>query len=266
MALLTLAPARALGAGPGLRPGVPEPLVGESITDIDAAQAGEVEVDLDAAILTRTRNSRTGSWSSSIEAEWRANEKLGLAAELQLGSNFGDQPGADKQREEKLWGLRVAASWAVWNDFRRELHLQAEVSAALFYDDASAEEVELGAPALPYVARLHGAWRAGRFNLRLVAGAGWGPVVHHLPVYASAALLWEAGRLVGRYRRAFFGVELGFDGGRRSPLVVIPEVAVHTAAFSVETRIGLAAPLLVGLGGELSPGALLRITVELDRD
>src|SRR2546425_5121584 len=66
-----------------VRAKMPEPLLTESITDLDGARAGEVEVDVNGLVLRRT--SAVRQWQTSVEVEWRALERLGLALDLGVG-------------------------------------------------------------------------------------------------------------------------------------------------------------------------------------
>src|SRR2546429_3571929 len=52
-----------------VRARMPEPLLTESITDLDGALAGEVEIDVSASVLRGTTG--PGQWQSSVEVEWR---------------------------------------------------------------------------------------------------------------------------------------------------------------------------------------------------
>jgi hypothetical protein len=70
---------------------MPEPLLGESITDLDGANAGEVEIDLNGMALRRATTA--GAWSSGP-----------------LGSPGG-----------AALSLRVATSFVLFRDFARDL-------------------------------------------------------------------------------------------------------------------------------------------------
>ena len=66
---------------------MPEPLLTESITDLDGLDANEVELDGNA-FGGRSAAAAT-VWQSSLEAEWRALERLGLALEVGLSGATG---------------------------------------------------------------------------------------------------------------------------------------------------------------------------------
>src|SRR5207245_9399025 len=72
-----------------VRARMPEPLLTESITDLDGALAGEVEIDVSASVLRRATG--PGQWQSSVEVEWRAVERLGLALERGVGRGRGSR-------------------------------------------------------------------------------------------------------------------------------------------------------------------------------
>ena len=58
---------------------MPEPVLEESITDIDRDEAGELEAD---AIAGGTRSGDgVRRWQSSVEVEWAATRDLGVALE-----------------------------------------------------------------------------------------------------------------------------------------------------------------------------------------
>ena len=55
---------------------MPEPLIGESVTDLDGTEAGELEVDATGLV-----HPPDGFWSSGVEVEWRALPRLGISLE-----------------------------------------------------------------------------------------------------------------------------------------------------------------------------------------
>src|SRR2546421_4566537 len=70
-----------------VRARMPEPLLTESITDLDGALAGEVEIDVSASVLRGTNG--PGQWQSSVEVEWRGVGGVGPSA------GTGGGPGVD---------------------------------------------------------------------------------------------------------------------------------------------------------------------------
>src|SRR5215470_9327198 len=128
---------------------MPEPLVHESLTDIDGVEAGEVEIDT-------TGSAGRNAWSSTVEIEWRALSRLGLAIEAGAAD-----AGAGTDGE-----LRIGASVPVVHDFKHDLHLMIE-GGARFPEDTG--EAEPGDTALPYFIGVRAGWRLGALTLR--AGA-----------------------------------------------------------------------------------------------
>src|SRR5580692_6929613 len=72
-ALLAVADTAAERAG-----NIPEPIVAETITDIDGVTGGEVEVDLTGYATSHVQ-------SASLEVEWRVFSRLGVELEAGLG-------------------------------------------------------------------------------------------------------------------------------------------------------------------------------------
>src|SRR5207245_9226545 len=65
-----------------VRARMPEPLLTESITDLDGALAGEVEIDVSASVLRGTTG--PGQWQSRVEVTRVALESLGIYLVLGL--------------------------------------------------------------------------------------------------------------------------------------------------------------------------------------
>ena len=246
-------------AGEPTRARMPEPLVGESITDIDTNEPGELEVDIGGAWVARADGIRR--WASTVELEARPNRRLGIAAEVSVD-------GTDDTRAATTaaGNLRLGASWALLDSWRHDFHLQIVGEARVYSsDDRGAAEIVLEpeVSSLPYAVGLHGAVRWGRINLRAtLVGIAGGPLT--VPLAANVAILVE-----GRIRTSpyFVGVELNADGGRITPFAVIPEGAITPVLWTLPVRIGLAAPIFSSdRRRTIAAGALLRLTVELDRD
>ena len=86
-----------------VRAKMPEPQLTESITDLDGARAGKVEV------------------------EWRALERLGLALDLGVGRVL------DGATSPAI-SVRPAANWVLTHSPPLDFHLMAEVSARISHD------------------------------------------------------------------------------------------------------------------------------------
>jgi hypothetical protein len=234
------------------REAIAEPLVGETVTDIDAEEVGEVEVDL--TLLGASRYDRTSFGSGELEAEAKLTSRIGVSIAVELA---GDQKSAVGAA-----GLRLAASCALFHDRAHDVHLQLEAAARVFESDLLAEPTRID-DAAPYEVGLRAAWRRGAFTSRLGLGLSIGGV-ESVPLWFDVALLGEWGR---HGRRSFAGLELLTDWSSNVPLTAIPEVAVGFQLGDVPLRIGVGMPLAVGYRwGDLSVGALLRVMLELDRD
>lgn len=244
----------ALAAGAQPLPKLPEPLLGESITDLDAPGAGELELDLTAHLLA-PRAGREGGWGLSLEAEWRALDRLGLALEVGLAGEAGGPALA----------LRPGASFALLADPARQVWLQAEVTARLLDAEEAAGPGEPGEAARAVAAGLRGGLRLGAWTLRGALGAGLGgPSVHAVPARAQLALLRALGP-GGAW--GFWGAEVEADWARRAPFWVAPQLVLDGAPLGVPARLGLALTAAPPGGGEpWRLGALVRILFELDAD
>jgi hypothetical protein len=224
----------ALAGGAGRLEHMPEPLVAESLTDIDGEEAGEVEIDMTALGARRM-------WSSSVEIEWRALARLGLGVEA----------GADDDGHDTDGGARVGASVPL---LHRGVHLMLEGSARL---PADAGELEPGEAALPYAIGLRAGWRRGRLALRGGSDLEWSAD------RASAVVSGAALVSFGREDRGFCGIEVLVDAARAASLALVPEAAVLLDA-RVPVRVGLAAPIAIDpSSGEATLAGLLRVVLEL---
>src|SRR5260370_30376570 len=116
-------PARAAEGQPGKTP-MPEPLIGESITDLDRSEAGELEIDF-TVVARRTRLPTLSVGSGAIELEWGVTRDLGLAVEVGISKGLGP----DSALVSFEPGLRVAAAGGLIHDFARDIHLHLESSA-----------------------------------------------------------------------------------------------------------------------------------------
>jgi hypothetical protein len=235
---------------------MPEPLIGESITDLARSEQGELEVDLTGTLRPATATT-SALWAGSLEAEWRATERLGLAMEVGF-SNAGADPGSSGSTETSF---RAAASWALLHDFARDFHLQAEASVRLLRENEAdlGRLVDPGNSRLPVSFGLRGGIRQGAWTVRgaLGAAAGGGSA-HAVPLRGDISLFGEfrCGGICG-----FAGLELDGDWSWRDPWLLAPTVVFDGARFGLPLRLGLAAPL--ALSAEGTRGAvLLRLIYE----
>jgi len=229
---------------------MPEPLITESITDLDGDQAGELELDLDG--LLGTRRDASADWQGALEVEWRALERLGLSLELDLGGALGSS--------DTVIAVRPAASWLLLHQRPLDLHLMVELSLRLPTSaDADHEPAE---GAMPLNGGLRAGLRSGAWTARGFLGAGVGAgSAHALPLRLEAALLWERPSLL------FLGVESRADWSVRAPWTLAPDLVLRGRRFGLPFDVGVAAPWSLGArSGEPQLGILLRLMLELDHD
>jgi hypothetical protein len=236
---------------------MPEPLIGETITDIDGVEAGELEVDL-AGIAQPARNGGAGAWSGALEMEWRATSRLGLGLEVGLRGPLG----AAAAGCARAVSLRSAASVALLHDPAHDFHLMAEASAQL--EGEGTLPSDPGDPALPARFGLRAGLRQGLVTLRAGAGLGVGSgSARRVPLRTGLAVLFQVGPAG---QSGFAGVEIDADWARRTPLVLAPQVVVDAKPLGLPALFGLALPLrLDPEGHEPRLGFLLRVMVEIDR-
>jgi hypothetical protein len=234
------------------RDAIAEPLVGETVTDIDADEVGEVEVDL--TLVGGSRYDRTSFGSGELEAEAKLTSRIGVSISIDLA---GDQKSA-----VGAVGLRLGASCALLHDRAHDFHLQLEAAARVFETDLAADAARID-DAAPYEVGLRAAWRRGAFTTRWGLGVSIGGA-KPVPLWLDVALLGEWGR---RGRRSFAGLEVLNDWSSNIPFTAIPEVAVGFQIGDTPLRVGVGMPVTVGYrSSDLSLGALLRLMLELDRD
>ena len=229
---------------------IPEPVLEESITDIDRAEAGELEAE---GILGVTRDGAgRRTQQTGIEAEWGVTDRLGLA--LETGTSRRDE-----DRRQQFAGVQLGAAYGFFHDATNDLHFQLESSAHLF-GDAEAVAHEPGDTALPYAVQARGGFRRGTFSVRTATGIGFGAHSPHLPVRATMAFLGELPRGAG-----FAGIEVGVDGGRLVPYFVALDVFGDLTPLGIPARLGIALPWTPpGSGQRATLGIFLRVLVEFD--
>ncbi len=186
---------------------MPEPLLGESITDLDGTEAGELEVDVTG--LSR----RPGDlWTGELEVEWRALTRLGLSLEAGAAHQGAGSGVATS--------LRPSASFVLFHDPVRDLHLMLDASVRLLENDSEAEPGEPAFAACVFVARrdttraAYAPRRARRWCRRTqrphgaASGAGRG---------AARGSVWLLGDRGGRRFRALLAVGASSGACARNP-------------------------------------------------
>jgi hypothetical protein len=246
--------ARAGDAGEAKAP-VPEPILAETVTDIDGTEAGEVELEANGSWL-RARRGGAYAVDGSAEVEWLILRRLGLRLEPRLSRDGDGAPPEDAA------GVSGGASWKLLQDFEHDLHVQAEVVGR--YPTDSSPIVEPGDPARPLAFDVRGAFRRGIVTLRGSAGVGVLGPSEHVPLRGSLAGMFPFEES-GRY--GYWGVELDADGARDAPLVVALDLVPNFEPAGLPLLLGLALPWTVGEREDRpSLGLFFRVIYESSRE
>lgn len=233
------------------RPPLPESLLTESATDVDADEAGEVEYEANLATLGARRGSARATLTS-LELEWRVLREFGFRFEPSYArvADTGAVVGRDQ------FGVAGALAFGLFHDFARDLHVQAELVGRT-PDAGNARVFEPGESELPVAADFVAAVRRGRWTLRATVGAEAGGSFAHAPLHSDAALLTP---FAGDMRFGFFGIEVRADWARAAPIVVAPDVVAITTPLGLPFSLSLALPVNVGADdAEASYGVFLRL-------
>ncbi len=230
---------------------MPEPVLGETVTDIDGTEAGELEIDLTAV---GGRSGGANQWQGSIEIESRVTDWLGLEIEV------GYSRASTKRVLERETELRLVASWSILHDVERGLHGQMEVAGRLVGEADLGPN--LGEPRLPASAGFRLGLDRGWWTLRLGLGASAGGASAHLiPVWASATAFLS----FGAQRWGSIGLDGEADWTRTNPLTLAPTLLLHGRVLQIPARLALVVPYgLPGGGAEPWFGLLLRLIGEFD--
>jgi hypothetical protein len=235
---------------------MPEPLLAETITDIEGREAGELELELNG-LNWRALRGGAQKWQASLEGEFLVTGHLGLRLEaLYQRAAPVDADGA------RPLGVNAGASWKLLQDFRHDLHLQAEVGFR--YPSDAANAVEPGESPLPLVADLRAGWRRGPWTLRGSFGVGAGTAAAHAPFRSTVGVFAPLGP---SERYGFWGIEMDGDAARRTPAVLALNLVPNLEPLRLPFRIGLALPWAIGAREtEPSLGIFVRIFVESERE
>jgi len=240
---------------------IAEPVMGETVTDIDSAEAGEVEVDSSATMLRR-RSDGALFWRSETEVEYRLTRWAGLGLGLEFSG--GD---TRSQMKTELFEVTPSLALSLWHDWEREIHIQLEATGRLREESIDQTRLpdqgfEAGESFLPYAVRLRGAWRHERLVLRPSVGMSFGgDSPRPIPLLAEMAVLvtW------GREQRSSVGIEGSMDLGRLAPFMVGPGISLAIRTMAPVVKIGLAVPLTFGTDGrQPMAGLFFHITAEGD--
>jgi len=247
LALLTSRALGAEGVSGERKPPLPEPLIAESITNIDGTEAGELEFDVEALLL---RHSSGGTASGlGVEAEWRATRHLGLAVEAAVTRAASDEP--------TIGEVRAGLAWSLFHDLARDFHVQAEATARFGGDEEERAEGPLELP-YSYSAGLRAALRSGPVTFRAGLGAVFGDGAS---LFVHLAVLRNFG---GSALRGFAGLEVNANVGAGAPLSFVPQVIFTVPLFGAPVDVGLGVPWSPGLrsGEPASIGGVLRVVFE----
>lgn len=228
---------------------LPEPILSETVTDIDGDEAGEYELELNAASF-RARRGGAYELQTSIEFEWLVTRHLGIRLEPAFGrTRLG--PSAPTNEVGGSAGL----SWKLLQNYAKSFHLQAEVLGRLPWEETAA--VQPGDPASPLAIDLRAAYRVGALTLRGSVGLGLGGDMEHGPIRASLGVLFPF-EASGRF--GFWGVETDIDGDRQNPFLVALNIVPDFTPLGLPFRFGLAVPWSIAARDhEPSLGVLVRL-------
>ncbi len=237
---------------------MPEPILGETVTDIDGREAGEVEWELNGSDF-RARRGGAYALDTSAEIEWLVTRHLGLRLEPTLSRDAVDGT------SETGLGASGGASWKLVHDFVHDFHLQAEVLARLPWDGTGTPVIQPGDPAEPLAADLRAGLRFAPLTLRANVGVGAGSgEAAHVPLRAGLALL-TLFEPTGRF--GFWGLELDADGARSRPFVAALDVMPNLAPVGLPLHLGIALPLAIGERDDRpSLGIFVRVLFESQRE
>jgi hypothetical protein len=215
---------------------LPEAILTESTTDIDAEASGELEVEANAG-RTAAPTGGSGATLTSVEVEWRALRELGLR--LEPTCSWVQDGAAPASRE---LGLSGALALGLLHDRLRDLHLQAEVQART-PEAGGTQAFDPGETVLPLAADLLAAIRRERWTVRATVGAEAGGPWVHAPLHTDLAILTGLSR---DERFGFVALEVRADWARRAPVMLAPEVMADVAPLGLPLRVGIALPVNVG--------------------
>jgi hypothetical protein len=237
---------------------MPESLLTESATDVDAEDRGEVEYEANlAAVAARAGGAR--ATLTSLEVEWRVLKNLGL----RLEPTYARIADAGPTSARNALGVSGALAFGLFHDFARDLHVQAEILGRA-PDSGSALVFAPGETELPLAADLLGAIRFGRWTMRATLGGEAGGAFAHAPLHTDLALLTG---IVPEESFGFVALEARADWARDAPLVVAPEVVADTTPIGLPFRVGVALPVNIGAESTRpSYGVFLRLILLTSRE
>jgi hypothetical protein len=242
-----------------MRPPLPESLLTESATDVDATERGEVEIEANLATLGARRGGARATLAS-LELEWRVLLPVGLRVE----PSYAHVVDAGGVSSRDVFGASGALAFALFHDFEHDAHLQGELLGRFPRDEDRGAGFQAGDTELPYAADLVGAVRRDRLTLRATVGAEAGRAPAHAPLHTDVALLTG---FVREERFGFFALEARVDWARQTPFVLAPEIVADATPLAVPLRLGVALPWNVGASGTTpSYGLFVRLMLLTSRE
>ncbi len=237
---------------------LPEALLTESATDVDAAEGGEVEYEANL-VTARARRGSARVTLTSLEVEWRVFRQLGVRVEPSYARVV--DAGATTGRD--AFGVGGALAFGLLHDFPRDMHLQLELLGRT-PETRDARVFEPGDSELPVAADLVSAVRRSGWTLRTTVGAELGASYAHAPLHTDIALLTG---IVHDERYGYFALEARADWAREAPLVIAPEIVVDTPPVGLPFRLGIAIPVNVGADATTtSYGMFVRLILLTSRE
>jgi hypothetical protein len=240
------------------RPPLPESILTESTTDVDAHEAGEVELESNMSSVGEARGG-TQATAVDLELEVRVLSFLGARIEPSWQHTTYSDDGHDEG-----FGISGGLAFGLIHDWAHDAHLQLEMNAR-HYSIEDPRAVELGETTLPYEPQLLGAWRLAQLTFRGSVGVEFGPgTVAHAPIDLEASMLTGLDRDA---RLGFFGLEGEVDFARIAPVMLAPDLVANLASFDLPFEVGVAVPWFVGSPTRRANiGVLLRLFYMSERE
>ena len=207
-----------------------EPIFTETVTDIDAEDGGELEMELNLSSYAARRGAEAQR-RSSVELEYRAIRQLGFLLE----------PAVEQSREGATSRYRYDLDTGAALGLLHEGSFYLQLESGLRIGSSGRTEM-VGDSGLPGHADVRGALSLGSLTMRSSVGAEAGGSPQTTPFRASLAAL--AG--IGDGRCGFAGLELEVDGARRAPYGVAADVVADLTPLGLPFRVGVGLPLLLG--------------------
>jgi hypothetical protein len=256
--VLTLARAASASDDPSEHAPLPESILTESTTDVDAYEAGEFELESNLSSIGEARGG-TNTTSIDLEFEWRILSFFGTRIEPSFTHTTFARDGRDQG-----FGLSTGLALGLLHDFAHDAHLQLEFNAR-HYSVEDSRSIDLGETVLPYEPQLLGAWRIDRVTFRGSVGVEFGPgTVAHAPIDIESSIFTGFDRDA---RLGFVGLESDVDLARVAPLMIGPDVVASLTTFDLPLQIGVAVPWFVGSPTQRANiGVLLRLFYLSERE